>query len=126
MDTHVRIVGWLNIIFSVITVLGALCFSAIMAGSGLISGDQTAITVLSIIASVSIGLAVLFSIPELIAGIGVLKYKQWARILMIILGFFDLLAFPAVLPALLGIYTLWVMFNPETQQLFESQPQISE
>jgi hypothetical protein len=34
--------------------------------------------------------------------------------------------FRAVLPALLGIYTLWVMFNSETQQLFERQPQFSE
>lgn len=124
METHVKIVGWLNIIFSIMTVIGALCLSAILAGSGWISGDQTAINVLSIIASFAVGMAIMFSIPEFIAGIGVLKYKQWARILMIILGVFDLLAFPVILPALFGIYTLWVMFNPETQQLFEGEPQL--
>lgn len=123
METHIKITGWLNIIFSIMTVLGALCLSAILAGSGLISGDQTAINVLSIISSVAVGMAILFSVPEFIAGIGVLKYKPWARILMIILGIFDLLAFPIILPALFGIYTLWVMFNPETQLLFEGETQ---
>lgn len=126
METHVKIVGWLNIIFSIMTVIGALCLATILTGSGLISGDQTAISVLSIIASVAVGMAIVFSIPEFIAGIGVLKYKQWARILMIILGVFDLLAFPVILPALFGLYTLWVMFNSETQLLFEGEPQLIE
>lgn len=126
METHVKIVGWLNIIFSIMTVIGALCLATILTGSGLISGDQTAISILSIIASVAVGMAIVFSIPEFIAGIGVLKYKQWARILMIILGVFDLLAFPVILPALFGLYTLWVMFNSETQLLFEGEPQLIE
>lgn len=124
MHTHIKIVGWLNIIFAMISIIGALCLSAILTGSGLISNDQTAITVLGIISSVAVGTAILFSIPELVAGIGVLKYKQWARILVIILGIFDLLAFPFIIPALFGIYILWVMFNSETQQIFEGNSQL--
>jgi hypothetical protein len=124
MHTHIKIVGWLNIIFAMISIIGALCLSAVLTGSGLISNDQTAITVLGIISSVAVGTSILFSIPEIVAGIGVLKYKPWARILMIILGIFDLLAFPLILPALFGIYTLWVMLNSESQQIFEGNPQL--
>lgn len=51
-----------------------------------------------------------------------LQYKSWARILAIILGIFNL-AFLCwlILPALLGIYTLIIMFNEETVALFKGE-----
>jgi hypothetical protein len=118
MDTHVRILGWLWIIFGVLGILGALCIGVSTAGGGLISQDDTAILVTAIVGVVCGGLFFLGNVLNIIAGAGLLKYKSWARILAIILGIVNLFGFP--IGTALGIYTFWVMFNEETKQLFES------
>jgi hypothetical protein len=118
MDTHVKIVGWLWIIVGALGLLGALCAIVSIAGGGLISGDQDALIATSITATVIGGIVFVLSIPNIIAGIGLLKYKSWARILAIILGVLSLLGFP--IGTALGIYTLWALLNKETPPLFES------
>jgi hypothetical protein len=122
MDTHVKVVAWLWIISGALGIIGALCFGASTVGGGLISQDETAILVTSIVSLACGSFIFLESVIEIIAGIGLFKYRSWARILAIILGILNLFAFPLVLPLLLGIYTLWVMFNKETQLLFASEP----
>jgi hypothetical protein len=118
MDTHVKTLGWLWIIFGVLGILGALCMGVIIAGSGFISEDETAILVTSIVAAVCGGLFFLGNALNIIAGAGLLKYKSWGRILAIILGIINLLGFPV--GTAIGIYTFWAMFNVETKQLFET------
>lgn len=118
MDSHVKISGWLWTIDGALTLLGAICAIVFIAGGGLVSGDQDSIISSSIVAVCIGGLLLLGGALELIAGIGLLKYKSWARILAIILAIFNLPLFP--FGTALGAYTLWVMFNQETQPLFES------
>jgi hypothetical protein len=60
----------------------------------------------------------LISLPGLIAGVGLLQFKPWARILAIIISALDLFGFP--FHTALGIYGLWVLLNRETEQLFAS------
>ena len=59
---------------------------------------------------------ILTSVPEVIAGIGLLKRRSWARILAIILAIPDLIQIP--IGTAIGIYALWVLLNSETAQLF--------
>ena len=118
MDTHVKVLGWLWIVVGVLGFLGAFCAFVAIAGGGLISGEQEAIIATSITATVIGGFVFLLSIPDIIAGIGLLKYKSWARILAIILAVLNLLAFP--IGTALGVYTLWALLNKETTPLFES------
>lgn len=47
-----------------------------------------------------------FSLPSIIAGIGLLYKQKWAFILALILGCFKLFSFP--IGTALGIYTIWV------------------
>jgi len=60
------------------------------------------------------------------AGLGLLQYKSWARILAIILGILNLILFP--IGTAVGIYTLIIMFNDEAKALFNggSPPAESE
>jgi hypothetical protein len=118
MDTHVKVLGWLWIIIGALGLIGALCAFVSIAGGGLISGEQDAIIATSITAIVIGSLIFVLSVPSIIAGIGLLKYKSWARILAIILGVLNLFAFP--IGTALGIYTLWALLNKETTALFES------
>jgi hypothetical protein len=59
-------------------------------------------------------------VPAIIAGIGLLSYQPWSRILTIVLSVLGLLNFP--IGTVLGVYGLWVLFNSEAVRLFEQQP----
>ncbi|MHC4311838.1 MAG: hypothetical protein ACYSW3_05140 [Planctomycetota bacterium] len=62
------------------------------------------------------------SILDVIAGIGLLKRRNWARILGIIGGILDLLAIPV--GTAIGIYTIWILTKEEIINL--SRGQVSE
>jgi hypothetical protein len=121
MDTPVKVAAWLWIIFGAFGVIGAICFGAMVPTGGIISQDETAITVTSIIGGVCGSFFLIEAVLELVAGIGLFRFKSWARILAIIVGILNLFAFPLIFPALLGGYTLWLMFNREVKQLFEAE-----
>ena len=110
MDTHVRIVAWLWIANGVLSVL--------MAIIGLVIANLN-IPDLGDSLLVSAG-AICFFIPGIVAyiaaGYGLLNYKSWARVLVIILAILNLILFP--IGTAIGIYTLWAMFNDETKALF--------
>lgn len=51
----------------------------------------------------------LLAIPQIIGGIGILKYRPWARTLLFIVGIVKLPHFP--IDTILGIYTVIVLMN---------------
>lgn len=118
METHVKVVGWLNIVLSILAIAAGLCVAVVVIGGGLISEDNTAITVTRIVGMVLLGIALVLAIPDLIAGIGLLRYKNWARILAIILGVLNLMNIPV--GTAVGVYTLYVMLDDETSALFNA------
>jgi hypothetical protein len=91
-----------------------------VVGGGLISGDAEAIRVTAIVGPAIAFFLVLTSLPGIIGGVGLLMWKNWARILVIILAVLDLFNIP--IGTALGIYTLWVLFKDETTQLFSARP----
>ena len=62
----------------------------------------------------------LLSVPSIVGGIGLLKFKPWSRILTIVVSAFHLLNIP--FGTALGVYGLWVLFTTEGAQLFEQRP----
>ncbi|MCK5878323.1 MAG: hypothetical protein KAH24_00990, partial [Holophagae bacterium] len=88
----------------------------LMVSGGLISGDKTAIAITSGLGLFFAMLFIVLSIPAIIGAIGTLKLKNWGRILLIIVGVFNLPGFPV--GTALGAYTLWVLFQKETESLF--------
>jgi len=113
MDTHVRVVGWLWIINGLLSVLMAIIGLVIINLSVVDTGVDALLASFGVLC---------FFIPGIIAyglaGYGLLKYKSWARILAIILALLNLILFP--IGTLIGIYTLWVMFNDEAEAFFEA------
>jgi hypothetical protein len=125
MRDHVRILAYLHIVFGALGLLGALIVLLIFGGAAGIVGmtnphdpDATriAIPVIGIVGFAICALIALISIPGIIAGVGLLKFRPWARMLGIVLSALDLLHVP--LGTILGIYGLWVLLKPETEQLF--------
>jgi hypothetical protein len=116
MQTHVKVLGWLYIVLGILGILTAFVAFVLIAGGGLISGDNTAITVTMIVGIIVGAIIFLISAPGVAAGIGLLNYQNWARILALILGIINLPGFPV--GTALGAYSLWVLLQDETSRLF--------
>ena len=63
---------------------------------------------------------VIFSIPGLIAGFGLIKYRPWARILAIVMSILNLLSFP--FGTVIGVYSMIVLFDQEAVRLLNGSP----
>lgn len=114
MNTHVKVVAALHIVMGALGLIGAMVVfagSVIAGGITLAEGEGEAATVIVFVAIFLIGLIVVLSLPSIVGGWALLAGKSWGRVLMIILGFLDLLNVP--FGTALGIYTLWVMLREE-------------
>lgn len=117
MEKHVQLLGVLYIVFSALGLLAAIIVFVAVVGGGFISGDPEAMTITMIVGTAVGGFLALLSIPGIIGGIGLLKRKYWSKILILILGILNLPGIP--IGTALGIYTIWVVMNEETNQVFQ-------
>src|SRR5687768_1664164 len=106
MDTHVRLVAWMRILWSALALapalLGLFVFGGIGVIASVISGAVVAVPILMVILSF---LALVFSItalPGLVTGWGLIANQNWARYVNVALSAFDLFAFPV--GTALGVY----------------------
>jgi hypothetical protein len=116
MEKHVTLVAALNIGFGI---LGILIATFVLIGIFLVSisvNDYDVRRILPIVGTVVVAFLLITSIPEIIGGIGLLKRRPWARILILIVACMDLLWIP--LGTIFGIYELWVLLQNETTELF--------
>jgi len=116
MEEHVKILGILYLALSALGIIAAVIIFSLLFGTGWVIGDHEAIIIIRIVGISVSGLLVLLSAPGIICGLGLLKKESWARILALVLGFINLINIP--FGTALGIYTIWVMTNKETEELF--------
>ena len=115
MEKHIQVLGILYIISGVLTLMGCGIAFLVVSGSGLFTGDETAILATGVVGIFIAFIGLVFGLPDIIVGWGLLKRKSWSRILAIIFGILNLFGFP--IGTALGIYTLWVMFKPESEKI---------
>lgn len=116
MLQHVKIVAILSLILGVGMALIGLLLFAIIAGAGAASGEEEAILVTGIVGTAIGGVFVILSLPSTIGGIGLLKRKGWARIVIIIVAALSLLNFP--FGTAYGVYSIYVLTHDQTRPLF--------
>ena len=116
MEKHITILGVLYIVCSALGILVAMVVFVAVAGGGLISGDHEVMAITAGIGTVIALFLVILSVPGIIGGIGLLNRKEWARILVLVLGFLQLLNIP--IGTALGIYTIWALMNRDMLPLF--------
>jgi hypothetical protein len=115
MKKHIELVAILHLVFSGIALVVAAFIFILLSGIGIISHDAVAMGVLGTVGMIICIIITVLAIPGIIAGIGLLKMKSWARILAIVVGCLDLLDIP--FGTALGVYTLWVLLNDESRTL---------
>jgi hypothetical protein len=121
MDTHVKVLGILNIVFGAVGLCVAAFLTLIFGGvAGLAGaeGDQDATLVLGVIGVMVVSLMVVTSLPSIIVGYGLYKRLAWSRIAGIVLSVLSLISIP--FGTALGIYGLWVLFSKEGERVFEA------
>ncbi len=125
MDTHVKVLAILYIVFGVLGTLLGLALMALlsfigMAGAASDPDAWMALPILGLTGAALGAFLLLLSLPGVIAGFGLLKYRPWARIVTIVLSALNLMNFP--LGTILGVYGLWVMLSEAGSRLFIQPP----
>jgi hypothetical protein len=122
MDTHVKVLGAIQVASGAIGMLFALLLVFVFGGAaGIVgaSGDPQAgiaVPIIGLTGMALITFLVILSLPSVIVGIGLLKRRPWARIAGIVISIMSLIMFP--FGTVVGVYGLWVLFSKDTEPLF--------
>jgi len=122
MDTHVKVVGALNVVLGAFGLLIAAATMLIFGGAtwlvGVAGGPDaaTAIPILGLTGAALSTFLLVLSLPALVIGIGLLQRRAWARVAGIVISLLNLFNFP--FGTLIGVYGLWVLFAKDTERVF--------
>jgi len=129
MDMHVKVLGVLYLALSAFFLVIALLIVVTLGGTAGIVGaaaePQDAAIAIPVIGIAGTALAiflVVFALPGLATGYGLLTYRPWARVVGIVLSAISLVNIP--LGTVLGAYGLWVLLNKDTERLFDGAPSV--
>jgi hypothetical protein len=119
MKKHVTAIGAINLGFGIIGLVGAVfAFWVLNFAKGFVEGDEIPYMVLSFIAFSVPALICLLSTLGLVGGIGLLMFRSWARYVAIVTAALGCFVIPV--GTLIGVYSLWVLFQDDTIKLFEN------
>ena len=126
MKKHVTVVGALHIGFAILGLIGALAtYLSINFAQSFVSGEDIPVRVLTAIKIFVPGLITVVSLLSIVGGIGLLSYKEWARILIIVMSAINCLNVP--IGTAKGVYSIWALLQDETIRLFKGEdPYTSE
>jgi hypothetical protein len=125
MNMHITILAWLLIGSGILTGLGGMI--VLFAGQivrhlpmpiarDIPPGMPPFIAWLTSVA----GLGILaLAAATAAAGVGLLQYRQWARIFTIVVAVFMVFHFP--IGTAIAVYAFWVLFSEEGQQYYKSR-----
>ena len=116
LETHITILGWLQIVYSLLWIAAGLFLTTLILGVGTIAQDAVVFRILATTASALGGLLFVLSVPGLVAGIGLLRRASWSRIMAMVLAVFQLVAFP--IGTVLAGYTAFVLSQHAAAEVF--------
>ncbi len=115
MKTHIEVVGLINIVSAILAILiGGIVFAVLLLVMPTVNTPDDRL-ILPLVAGITGFVTLLCGVPSLVAGIGLLKLKSWARILTLILSILALLNIP--IGTISGAYSIWVLTHEESVKL---------
>jgi len=115
MEKHIPVVAWLHMAHgAILLTVGAFMF-ILLSGAGLVTAESPAILATGLLSIFLLAMFVIFGLPHVIGGLGLYNDKPWARMLVIVMSFIALPAFP--LGTAIGVYSLWVLFNDDIREM---------
>jgi hypothetical protein len=125
MDTHVKVLGSLQIALGAMGLFGALVLVFVFGGAASAvgaSGDPNVNVALPLIGITGMALVTCLaaaSIPSIIIGVGLIRLRPWARVAGMVVSLLSLMMIP--FGTIVGVYGLWVLFSKDTERLFMAQ-----
>lgn len=119
MEKHINTVAALQIGLCLFNLLLILTIYSFLKIAGSVIDEPEADMILNIIANIGATILVLLSIPGIIAAFGLYRRKEWARILTLIISVIGIFNFP--FGTAIGIYSIWVLIQPEAVASFGKQ-----
>ena len=124
MRKHVSVVGILHIVFAVLGLLVAvLILFGISIALSYVQGDEIAVPVLRTVMISLTGVISVVSVLSIIGGIGLFSYREWARVLIIIMSAINCLNIP--IGTAKGVYSIWVLLQDGTIKLFKGEEPVA-
>lgn len=118
MKDHVKVIGILWIVFGAFWLCLATFTLLVFLGVAMIPDvEDISPSILRLIGIVGGSFLAVMGLTKIVGGLGLIAHREWGRILVLVLGFLALLNVP--FGTALGVYTLIVLFNPETVRLFK-------
>ena len=120
MRKHVTVVAALHIGFAILGLVGALVvFFSVNFAQSFVEGEEIAVNVLTAVKIFIPVLISIISVLSIIGGIGLFSYREWARILIIVMSAINCLNVP--IGTAKGVYSLWALLQDDTIQLFRQE-----
>lgn len=120
MKKHITFVGSLHIGFGVLSIIGAVfIFFVLNFALTFVEGIDIADTVINMIMILIPLLVGLEGVLGIIGGIGLFSYRQWARILIIVLSALNCFNIP--IGTAKGVYSIWALLQDDTISLFNER-----
>jgi hypothetical protein len=117
MEKQVHLIGLLWIIYGAIGFFFGFAVAVILFGLSFVPLDwEIGPGIVRLIAWGIGSFFLLLSLPQIIGGMGLMKKREWARILILIVSFFHLLSFP--LGTALAVFSFVILLKDETVKLF--------
>ena len=124
MDTHVKVLGSLQIALGAMGLFGALILVFVFGGVTSAMGAsadpdaQIALPIVGITGMALVTVVAATSIPSVVIGVGLIRLRPWARVAGMVISILSLMFIP--FGTIVGIYGMWVLFSKETERLFAS------
>jgi hypothetical protein len=117
MKKHITFVAALRIGFGIIGIFGSFALFFILKFAGSFVEDVAVANTVLHFLGIFLPFAIIsVSIVGLVGGIGLMGFRKWARILVLIISAVDCLNIP--LGTLVGVYSIWALMQDESIKLF--------
>lgn len=121
IEKHITLVAVFHIVYHALGFLFGLGIFSVLALIGALVDDPFAARIIWWIGTFIGTFLIVLSVPGVVAGIWLLRRKEWARILTLIVGALGLVDIP--LGTALGVYTLWVLIQDEAIEACRARPE---
>jgi hypothetical protein len=115
VELHIKILGILYVISGILAVSGGIIIVLLFAAGGILVHELRIVPILAVLATIFGSFLLTIGAAKFICGWGLLARKRWSRVFGIIMGIISLINIP--FGTALGIYALWILFNPEAERL---------
>lgn len=117
MGQHIKILGIATIVFHVLLALIIVIIIPTFVLAGLLAEDPIAVSIIGSVGVVLVVVILALALPGIIGGIGLLRHKSWARILVLIANTLHILSFP--FGTALAAYSFWVLTKEDAIDLLD-------